>query len=226
MLKKLGVYIAPELLITALTHPSFANENAATSWEKIEFLGDTVLNFIIGTHIYEKFPDESEGGLTGIKAQIVSTTPLAQVARKLGLEHFILLGKGLSAKQLSDHNLEDCFEALVAAIYLSNDIGVAQDFVQKTLGQTIVRIGDSKRRLDYRTELALVAKELRLGTPQYKTVEVGSVAKPKFSTTIEFSDFGVFKTSAIGGTKKQSALKAAKVALDKASEYKKHTLGL
>src|SRR5512138_3337780 len=132
----------PTLLERALTHKSFSNEHReirSPNNERLEFLGDAVLGFVIGELIYRFFPDLQEGALSKIKAHLVSSTTLAAKARDLGVGRFLRMGTGEArsggAEKLS--LVADAFEAVIAAVYLDGGLPAATDFVQRVFGPEI-----------------------------------------------------------------------------------------
>src|SRR6266540_2835631 len=125
-----------DLLARALTHKSYANERRETSSshnERLEFLGDTVLGFIIGELIYRSFPNLQEGALSKIKAHLVSAATLASKGRALGIGRYLRMGAGEArsggAEKLS--LLADGFEAVIAAIYLDGGLPAAEAFLRR-----------------------------------------------------------------------------------------------
>ena len=126
------------LLLTALTHPSYANEHPeeeSGTNERLEFLGDAVLGLVVAEALYEQFPDQEEGRLTEWRAQLVMGPTLARVAETLDLGAALRLGRGEEATggRLRERNLERVYEALVGALMLDRGLQVARDFVQRTL---------------------------------------------------------------------------------------------
>src|SRR5690554_5756753 len=118
--KKIGYkFKNPDLLLNALTHSSYANENRGISDnERLEFLGDAVLGLVIADYLYRLFEKHKEGDLTKIRASIVSEGPLSQIARDIGLGRFLLLGKGeaISGGRDRDSVLADALEAVIGAV--------------------------------------------------------------------------------------------------------------
>ncbi len=113
------------LLDQALTHRSFTNENGSNNTnERLEFLGDAVLSMIVSEELYNKYPDYSEGALSRHRSEIVNSQNLVQVAKRIGLDKILQLGKGERKVDLAPKILEDSFEALLGAIFL--DTGLAK----------------------------------------------------------------------------------------------------
>ncbi len=160
------------LLTRALTHRSFVNENpgATDDNERLEFLGDAVLDFIVGAWAYNRFPEMPEGDLTKIRSAIVRNDQLANFARRIQLGSALRLGRGEAASGGNDRDtlLGSAFEALIGALYLEAGLGAVEAFVNPILddvqGYILDEIQDPKSRLQ---EWAQAEK---LGTPQYVTV--------------------------------------------------------
>jgi ribonuclease-3 len=122
------------LLRTALTHPSWAIENdTRAEYERLEFLGDSVLGFLVAEHLYRKMPDEPEGVLARLRAEVVSGTALAEAAAAAGLDDAVLLGKGAAAegsRRLASVRA-DVLEALIGAVYLDRGLRAARGVVER-----------------------------------------------------------------------------------------------
>ena len=132
----------PRLLQQALSHRSHLNEQegpAGSSYERMEFLGDAVLELMVSTELYRRFPDMDEGELTKSRASLVCRETLAQVARRLRLGEYLLLGKGEEATggRNRDSNLASSFEAVVAAVYLDLGYKEATHFLLQTMSQEL-----------------------------------------------------------------------------------------
>jgi len=132
----------PELLQRALVHRSFLNEQggeAADSYERLEFLGDAVLGMVTAAELYRRYPQQPEGELTKSRAALVCREALAQVARRLGLGDFLLLGKGEEANdgRQRDSILAAAFEAVVAAVYLDRDYAAARKFLLRVMAEEL-----------------------------------------------------------------------------------------
>lgn len=128
-----------ELLRRALTHPSVIADGAPTDYERLEFLGDSIVGFIVAEEVFRRFPDLREGGMTRIKVSTVNGAVLAAVAERLGLEDVIILGEselGTGRRGMASA-LENAYEALTAALYLDAGLDAARAWVLKTLGEYI-----------------------------------------------------------------------------------------
>lgn len=121
----------PSLLFEALTHSSYANEHAVSSNERMEFLGDIIIGFIVSDHLYNLEPELNEAEMSKIRAEIISKKTLSIFSRTLGLGQFLLLGKGeeLSGGNNKDSILADALEALTGAIYLDGGIEPVKNFL-------------------------------------------------------------------------------------------------
>lgn len=141
----------PELLKKAFTHRSYLNESkeAKESNERLEFLGDAVLSFIVSSHLYKERPKDTEGDLTNLRAYIVKTKSLAEAAQKLELGKYLYLSKGeeQGGGRVNPQLLANTFEALLGAIFLDQGTEAAEKLVSEVL-------------------LPLFQKELELGAPQ------------------------------------------------------------
>lgn len=208
------------LLERALTHKSFSNEHRearSPNNERMEFLGDAVLGFVIGEHIYRFFPDLQEGALSKIKAHLVSAATLAAKGRDLGIGRFLRMGAGEArsggAEKLS--LIADAFEALIAAIYLDGGLTGAAEFVRRIFGPEItgIDVGDLSFH-DYKTALQETAQALGLPLPDYRVVEEFGPDHEK-AFVVELSWDGAAFSQGRGSSKREAQRKAAKEALKK-----------
>lgn len=143
----------------ALTHSSYANENQlkiTESNERLEFLGDTILNLIVSQYLYNKYLDYPEGELTKIRAKVVCESSLAYAARKIELGKYLLLGKGEEATggRTRESILADACEAIVGAIYMDSDFETTNRLLLKKFEEDIVHaVAKGDLFIDYKTEL-------------------------------------------------------------------------
>ena len=209
-----------DLLARALTHKSYANERRETSSshnERLEFLGDTVLGFVIGELIYRSFPNLQEGALSKIKAHLVSATTLSAKGRALGIGRYLRMGAGEArsggAEKLS--LLADGFEAVVAAIYLDGGLPAAEAFLKRVFGPDVtgIDIGDLSFQ-DYKTALQESAQALGLPLPEYRIVDEYGPDHEKIFVIQVFWNGEAFAYGR-GPSKREAQRKAAKVALKK-----------
>src|SRR5262245_47116533 len=208
------------LLARSLTHKSFANERRETSSshnERLEFLGDTVLGFVIGELIYRSFPNLQEGSLSKIKAHLVSSTTLAAKGRERRLGRYLRVGAGEArsggGEKLS--LLADGFEAVVAAIYLDGGLPAADAFLRRIFGPDVtgIDLGDLSFS-DYKTALQESAQALGLPLPDYRIVaEYGPDHEKVFVIQVFWN--GEAFAYGRGASKREAQRKAAKEALKK-----------
>lgn len=160
------------LLTRALTHRSYVNENpgALEDNERLEFLGDAVLDFIVGAWAYNRFPEMPEGELTKIRSAIVRNDQLAGFARRIHLGDALRLGHGESSSGGHKRNglLGSAFEALVGALYLDSGLGAVEAFVNPMLNEVQESILDEIH--DPKSRLQEWAQAEKKGTPQYVTL--------------------------------------------------------
>jgi ribonuclease III len=160
------------LLTRALTHRSFVNEHptALEDNERLEFLGDAVLDFIVGAWVYHRFPELPEGDLTKMRAALVSNDQLAVFARRLDLGRALRLGRGeyVSGGKDRDSLLGSMFEALIGALYLDSGLGAVEAFVHPMLNDAQASILEDLH--DPKSRLQEWAQAEKMGTPQYVTV--------------------------------------------------------
>ncbi len=173
--KKIGIEFKDKnLLQLAFIHRSFINENE--KWkehnERIEFLGDAVLELAMTKFLYNKFPRESEGVLTAYRSAMVNTESLSRVAKKLNLNDFLLMSKGeKSSTKGRDHILANTFEALIGAIYLDQGFEKAESFLEKYLFDFIDEVVSKKLHKDPKSYFQEQAQEYVRITPEYKLVK-------------------------------------------------------
>jgi len=168
-------FIDKELFHLSLTHSSWVNEAGGGdghSNERLEFLGDAVIDAVIAQSLYEKYPDFSEGDLTKLRSNIVSGGSLAKVARGLGMGNYLLLGKGEEASggRNKDSNLANAFEALVGALLLDRGYSAASQFVLQNLNIESPGTSFVKGRNDPKTDLQILVQSKTSFTPYYKLV--------------------------------------------------------
>lgn len=175
LLKRLGVKVNPELLELALTHSSFSYENSCESNERLEFLGDSVLGYIVASHIFQQEGKLPEGDLTRLKNSIVSAEALAVAARRLGLGEELRLGKGEESSGGRDrlNILADAMEAVIAATYLSSGLDQAKQLVVKHI---LPMLGDPlalREFADPKTTLTERLAKLARPNPRFEVQSFG-----------------------------------------------------
>jgi ribonuclease-3 len=170
--KQLRMKIAPEILETAFLHSSYANErqDPRGSNERLEFLGDAVIDLAITQHLYKQFPHADEGQLTKAKSVAVSRPMLGEKAKELNLQRFLRLGKGEESNQgrTRPTNLGNALEALVAVIFLEKGFAQASRFVVGILRKDIDRfLAEQSTTGDYKSLLQETAQRLFSCRPAY-----------------------------------------------------------
>ena len=209
------------LIKEALTHRSYLNENS--SWglphnERLEFLGDAVLELIVTEELFNRYPEEAEGKLTALRAALVNYQMMAQIAREVALEKFILLSRG-EAKDIGRAReviLANAMEALIGALYLDGGYAISKVFINQFVMihlEEVVRQGldkDAKSFLQERSQ-----GKLKI-TPIYKVLgERGPEHEKIFRVGVYFGDKLVAEGE--GLSKQEAELEAAKIALENLS---------
>lgn len=206
-----------DLLREALTHKSYVNENPELNLkdnERLEFLGDAVLDLAISASLFMNFPDFQEGELSRFKSMVVSETSLAKIAARLDLGRFLFLGKGeeQTGGRKKESLLANALEAIIAAIYLDGGLEPADEFIRMTFSDEISMIVKEGISLDYKTDLQEYCQAQGLPLPVYRvSKETGPDHKKIFEIELLIQDevFGI----GIGRSKKDAEQKAAKEAL-------------
>jgi ribonuclease-3 len=206
-----------ELLTRAITHKSYSHEarhENARHNETFEFLGDSVLGFVIGDLLFNHFTDLDEGALSKMKAYLVSATSLAEKARRMGMGDVLLLGVGeeKTGGRKKDSLLANMFEAVIAAVYLDGGIEPARKLIEESFAEDIARI-DRQDLLfhDYKTALQELAQGKGLPLPDYAVIdEVGPDHDKTFVVEVKI---GPHIARGEGSSKKEAQQQAAKHAL-------------
>jgi ribonuclease-3 len=165
----------PSLLQTALTHSSFLHEHPdqeLEDFERLEFLGDAVVDLVIGELLYQRHPEATEGELTAMRAQLVSGPPLAHLAQALGLPERARLGRGetdTGGRQRVGLGAS-LYESVLGAVYVDGGFDAARDFVHRTMRDTIIAAAEQPRRSP-KTVLQEWAQGQGLPLPAYDVVE-------------------------------------------------------
>ncbi len=208
-----------QYLLSAITHPSATEGRAVKfSYERLEFLGDSILGALVASTAFHRFPDLDEGGLTRIKVALVSGASLSEVADKLGFADVIVFGSsetGTGRRGLHSA-LENVYEAVVAALYLDGGVEAAGAFVDRTL---IPKMSLDLAREPENPKSALQEKLQEGGiTPTYKLVETqGPPHDRTFVAQVYAGDKGL--AQGVGRTKKEAESQAAKTTLARLSEF-------
>ncbi len=214
------VFNDKKLLEQAFIHRSYINENTGSKLshnERLEFLGDAVLELIITDYLYSKYPDHDEGSLTAYRSALVNAVIVGEVALALGMNDYLLLSKG-EAKDVGkarSYILANTYEAYVGAVYLDRGYDIAKDFIAKTLFGKIDTIVAKKLWRDSKSLVQEKSQEYLNVTPSYKVLhEVGPDHDKHFTIGIFFGD------ECIAEGKGKSKQEAEQVAAHKALEVK------
>lgn len=205
-----------ELLKTALTHRSWVNENMGVRGtnERLEFLGDAVLEFVVSETLYKQFPDKEEGYLTALRASLVNTKNLSDLAREIGLGKEIYLSKGEEDGGGRDNPslLADTVEAIIGAVFLDSGVKKAQDFID-----TFILTNLDERALgplkDPKSSFQELVQAKKMSTPRYQVVSESGPDHAK-NFIIEVIVDGKSVASGGGRSKAEAEQNAAKAALD------------
>lgn len=203
----------PQLLKEALTHASIA-DNRLNSNERMEFLGDAVLDLIICEALYNRFPQYQEGDLTKVKSAVVSRRTCAEVANETGLTDLLLIGKGISSRNSMPSSLAAAvYESIVAALYLDGGFDVVKEYVLRTMTPKLEEIASNSHQQNYKAVLQQHAQKIMSATPIYELLdEKGPDHSKCFEVCVTID--GRRFTSAWGPNKKMAEQKAALLALE------------
>ncbi len=218
--EKIGItFKNKDLLIEALTHRSYLNE--FPNWrlphnERLEFLGDAVLELVVSEELFRKFPNYPEGQMTVLRAALMNYQTLAMVAEGIGLDDFILLSRG-EKKDIGKAReviLANAIEAVIGAIYLDQGMEIVRNFVSKFVMANLGTIMKTKSYKDSKSELQEIIQDRLRITPAYRVLEEsGPAHKRLFKIGVYFGDELIAEGS--GASKQEGELEAAKEALKK-----------
>ena len=218
--KKLGFsFKKQDLLVEALTHRSYLNE--LPSWrvphnERLEFLGDAVLELIISDELFSKFPNFPEGKLTVLRAALVNYQILARIAEHIGLQDFILMSRGerKDTGKAREVILANTIEAVIGAMYMDQGLEKVRPFVKKFVLENLDEVMKTRSYKDAKSDLQEFVQERMKLTPTYKTIsEEGPAHKRTFTMGVYFD--GKLAAQGEGASKQEAELAAAKNALTK-----------
>ncbi len=210
----------PNLFLAALTHSSYANEHldeGAEHNERLEFLGDAVLELVVSEYLYRAYPDLPEGDLTKVRAGVVCEPTLAKKARELGVGNLVLLGRGeeMMGGRERDSLLADVFEALTGALYLDRGLEATRSFIVRTLAEEIDSLVNNPRSHDFKSMLQeLVQQRDHTARITYQVVqERGPDHNKVFEVVVKVN--GRLYGCGRGKSKKGAEQQAAAQALEK-----------
>lgn len=217
---KLGLRInSEELFDTAFVHRSFLNENAEReieSNERLEFLGDAVLELAVTDHLFKQFPEREEGELTNIRSALVRGEALAEIARELELGKYLTLSKGeeKSGGREKGYILANTVESLIGAVYLDEGLQKAFEMIEATILKRLDKVIEEKLYIDAKSYFQEQAQAHRQETPTYELVEeTGPDHKKLFTMSVNLADEMV--ATGQGNSKQVAEQDAAKNAINK-----------
>ncbi|MDR1493135.1 MAG: ribonuclease III [Planctomycetaceae bacterium] len=201
----------PSLLVQALTHPSGA-KTPEDSYERLEFLGDAVLGYVICELLFKKYPNRNEGVLTKIKSAVVSRETCYRIAQNLKLHKVMLVGRGVLREKLPPSILANAVESVIAALYLDGGIKIARRFILQHFSPEVVKLSESITYDNYKSMLQdRVQKEFG-AIPEYLILdEQGPDHCKCFKVSVKIN--GQYFPPAWGNTKKNAEQHAAENAL-------------
>ena len=172
----LGAHFSDQLVLkSAITHRSYLNEHKEATWdhnERLEFLGDAVLELVVTDFLFKKYPEKPEGELTAVRAALVNTISLAAASEKLGVEEFLLMSKGEAKDQgrARQYILANTFEACVGALYVDQGYDAAAQFIALALFPKTEEIVEKRLWQDPKSRFQELAQEHASVTPVYETL--------------------------------------------------------
>ena len=216
--RRIGLPVGDASALVALTHKSYVNEHRGESLldnERLEFLGDAVIDLAVSHRLMELFPGAREGELSKLRASIVNEGGLCEVAHTIGLGELLLLGRGeeLTGGRSKPSLLADALEAVIAAVYLAGGLARVLDFVDRFLGDALQRAAAGSADRDWKTQVQELSQARFRATPRYRVIEERG---PDHSKTfvVELSVAGSILGRGEGRSKKDAEQLSARIALD------------
>jgi len=215
--KNIGIeFTKKELLETSVTHRSYLNEHREVSKhnERLEFLGDAVLELIVSEFLFNEFPERAEGELTSFRSALVRTDSLAESAKSLRLGEYLQLSRGEedSGGREKDYLLANAFEALLGAIYLDKGYEEAKTFIYKTLIPKLGDIVEFRLDIDNKTRIQELAQSEYKETPIYEVInEEGPDHDKIFTVVVKINDKIIGEGT--GSSKQKAEERAAEVGI-------------
>ncbi|BAR07151.1 Ribonuclease III [Scardovia inopinata] len=210
----LGTSISPDLFVEALTHRSFTNEHPlAHNYERLEFLGDAVLELVITETLYKNHPTYSEGQMSRIRSKVVSEESLSEIARdKLKISQFILLGIGEQRDKgaYKPSILCDVVESLIGAVFIEQGIDKARQVIHHLLDDNLAFYTTEGPALDWKTAIVIKAHKMNLGEVSYRMEMSGPENHLEFTAYLLINDQDV--AWGRGSSKRKAQLDAAQKA--------------
>jgi len=209
--------------VEALVHRSYLEENDVhqISNERLEFLGDSVLNMVIGEYLFREYPGEEEGFLTKVRAKLVNRSALNIAAENIRLGDFILFSSNVPKTIIAGSKsiLSDALEALIGAIYLDRGIGPSKKFIKRIIVDPLMEDGELLVDENYKSQLLEYAQANKLNIPAYRVIDEEGPHHDK-TFTVEVSIGEVTYGTGVGKNKKTAEQKAAFIALQRLTEIK------
>lgn len=208
-----------DLLVEALTHRSYLNEN--TKWhlphnERLEYLGDAVLELAVSESLFKKFPNEAEGKMTVLRAALVNYQMLAKIGSELSLEDFIMMSKGEKGGSVKAREviIANAMEALIGSLYLDGGFAAAEKFINKFVFRHLEEVLKTGSYRDAKSELQELIQDKMKVTPSYGVIEEeGPAHEKQFKIGVYFGDELIAQGR--GASKQEGEIEAAKEALKK-----------
>lgn len=206
------------LLERAVVHSSYVNENpdfAPFSNERLEFLGDAILGFIVAEKLYQDFPDLAEGEMTKLRSVLVRRDTLVRIARTIRLGDYLYLGKGEEASggRQKAANLVGAFEAVIAAVFLDQGVTITRELVLKLLNEELQKVIRQGIGVDYKSQLQEIIQSRYQATPNYRLIEAtGPDHDRRFAVEVTVGDTVLGRGE--GKSKKVAETEAARSALE------------
>jgi ribonuclease III len=217
--KKIGIHFNdPSLLEQAFTHRSYINENRTmrnAHNERLEFLGDAVLELVITNYLFHEFPDKPEGDLTSFRSAVVNTSSISTAGGELGMNDFLLLSRGERKDEgrARQYILANTFEAVIGAIYLDQGYDTARDFIGTNLFHRVHDIVEKELWQDAKSRFQELAQEKTSITPTYETLtEDGPDHDKSFTVGVFLNEEKV--SEGTGKSKQEAEQEAAQKGLD------------
>jgi ribonuclease-3 len=201
------------ILIKAFTHRSFLNENRNSGLEhneRLEFLGDAVLELVVTDFLYKKYPKKPEGDMTALRSALVNAVTLSRVAEEMGLNEFLLLSKGEAKDEgrARQYILANVIEALIGAVYLDQGYDAAQKFIDKSVHILIDDVIETKKFIDSKSLFQEMSQEHMGVTPRYDLIkEAGPDHNKIFTVGVFLGDIHI--ASGEGKSKQEAETQAA-----------------
>lgn len=201
----------PDLLKLALTHRSHSSKNN----ERLEFLGDSILNFTIAAALFEQFPQAKEGQMSRLRAQLVKGATLAEVAKEFSLGNYLFLGTGemKSGGFRRESILADALEAIIGAIYLDAGLATATQWVNQVFAQRLSQLSLTNNQKDAKTRLQEYLQARQLALPVYEVIAtVGEAHAQTFTVECQVDQLN-FNPKGVGSSRRFAEQAAAEKAL-------------